>query len=207
MGETPSAREETAFARFAACCEALAATTKRTEKRRLLAAFLRKLPPDEVEATAQQVPAQLRLFDVLQVGDEPLIDAPYARRWERLAEIVGTVAVVERLVPSSPAEGERFFQQAVAEGHEGVMAKQLSSTYSPGARGGTVAVRPEVVVEVLFNDVQRSPQYACGRALRFARIARLRPDKGPEECDTLQTLRRLFAAQFGRERDSEGGAQ
>ncbi len=58
---------------------------------------------------------------------------------------------------------------------------------------GTVFVKPEVVVEVLFNDIQRSPQYACGMALRFARITRIRDDKGREEADTLQTMRQLFA--------------
>jgi DNA ligase-1 len=61
-------------------------------------------------------------------------------------------------------------------------------------RGGTVFVRPEVVVEVKFNDIQRSPTYACGMALRFARIARIRTDKRPEEADTVETMRALFAA-------------
>lgn len=58
--------------------------------------------------------------------------------------------------------------------------------------GGTVFVRPEVVVEVRFTDVQKSPQYACGMALRFARIFRIRDDKRAEDADTLRTLRALF---------------
>ncbi len=59
--------------------------------------------------------------------------------------------------------------------------------------GGTVFVRPEVVVEVRFTDIQKSPQYACGMALRFARIFRIRDDKTADDADTIATLRRLFA--------------
>jgi DNA ligase-1 len=63
-------------------------------------------------------------------------------------------------------------------------------------QGATVFVRPQVVVEVLFNEIQASQQYGLGLALRFARISRLRDDKSPAEADTTQTLERLFAQQF-----------
>ncbi len=62
----------------------------------------------------------------------------------------------------------------------------------------TVRVRPEVVVEVAYSDVQRSPQYACGMALRFARIVRLREDKAPEEADTIEHVAEEFARQVVR---------
>ncbi len=55
-------------------------------------------------------------------------------------------------------------------------------------RGHVVYVRPEVVVEVRFNDVQRSSRYPGGVALRFARVVRYREDKRPEEADTLASL-------------------
>ena len=61
---------------------------------------------------------------------------------------------------------------------------------------GTVFAEPRVVVEVLFNEIQASPQYESGLALRFARITRPREDKGPEDADTLRTLRSLFDRQF-----------
>jgi len=64
-----------------------------------------------------------------------------------------------------------------------------------GEDGGTVLVRPEVVVEVAYSDVQRSPQYDCGMALRFARIVRLRDDKAPEEADTIEHVSNEFARQ------------
>ena len=55
----------------------------------------------------------------------------------------------------------------------------------------TVYVRPELVVEIAFNDVQVSPQYPGGVALRFARVKRYRPDKAAAEADTLATVQRL----------------
>jgi DNA ligase-1 len=61
--------------------------------------------------------------------------------------------------------------------------------------GGTVFVHPEVVVEVLFSDLQRSPTYRAGLALRFARILRVRDDKTVAEVDTVAHLRTLLAAQ------------
>ena len=64
--------------------------------------------------------------------------------------------------------------------------------------GYTVRVRPEVVVEVEYNEIQKSPTYPSGLALRFARIARIRDDKAPGQATTLQELRELYEHQFGR---------
>ena len=61
-----------------------------------------------------------------------------------------------------------------------------------------VEVRPELVVEVEYNEIQISPRYASGYALRFARISRIRDDKGPLEADTYERLKSLFQSQFGR---------
>ncbi len=54
-----------------------------------------------------------------------------------------------------------------------------------------VEVRPEVVVQV-------SPRYSSGYALRFARIVRIRDDKGPQDADTYERLQSLYKAQFER---------
>ena len=63
--------------------------------------------------------------------------------------------------------------------------------------GYTVRVQPEVVVEVEYNEIQRSPTYRSGLALRFARIARIREDKAPGQATTLAELRALYERQFG----------
>jgi DNA ligase-1 len=55
-----------------------------------------------------------------------------------------------------------------------------------------VHVRPELVVEVAFSDVQASPRYAGGMALRFARVKGYRPDKRPEDADTVDAVRALL---------------
>jgi len=62
--------------------------------------------------------------------------------------------------------------------------------------GYTVRVRPEVVVEVDYNEIQKSPTYPSGFALRFARIARIREDKAPGQATTLAELRGLYERQF-----------
>ena len=62
----------------------------------------------------------------------------------------------------------------------------------------TVFVRPEVVVEVAYNDIQRSPQYAGAMALRFARIVRVRDDKPAAEADTLAAMTEAFERQVVR---------
>ncbi len=58
----------------------------------------------------------------------------------------------------------------------------------------TVYVRPEIVVEIAFNEIQASPQYPGGVALRFARVKRYRPDKTAAETDTIDTVRALYSA-------------
>ncbi|MEM2842150.1 MAG: ATP-dependent DNA ligase [Thermoproteota archaeon] len=60
----------------------------------------------------------------------------------------------------------------------------------------TVWVRPSIVVEVAFSEVQRSPHYKSGFALRFARIVRIRDDKSPKDADTIERVRQIYERQF-----------
>jgi DNA ligase 1 len=55
----------------------------------------------------------------------------------------------------------------------------------------TVHLRPEMVAEIAFNDIQVSPRYPSGLALRFARVKRYRTDKPAEQADTFETVRKL----------------
>lgn len=68
----------------------------------------------------------------------------------------------------------------------------------------TVHVRPELVVEIAFNDIQASPHYPGGFALRFARVKQYRPDKHAGEADTIDMIRALYAAQGAM---SQGGSE
>ena len=61
-----------------------------------------------------------------------------------------------------------------------------------------VHVRPELVVEVAYNEIQASPRYSSGYALRFARVVRIREDKGAMDADTYNRLKSLYLGQFER---------
>jgi len=224
-----------------------------------------------VDAVAAEVPLALHLFDCLMLDGRALIDEPYETRWTALEQVTGGTYLARRINPATPADAEAFLAEALAAGHEGIMAKALDSPYAPGSRGKrwfkvkpvetvdcvivaadwgsgrrrgwlsnyhlavsdgaggwapvgktfkgltdeeframtsrlralairddgyTVTVRPEVVVEVAYNEIQRSPHYSSGFALRFARITRTRDDKDPQQATTLAELRALYDRQF-----------
>jgi len=62
-------------------------------------------------------------------------------------------------------------------------------------KGREVRVKPKVVVEVGYQEIQKSPNYTSRMALRFPKLIRLREDRSPEECDTIERVRALFKSQ------------
>lgn len=62
----------------------------------------------------------------------------------------------------------------------------------------SVDIEPAVIVEVAYEEVQRSPTYASGYALRFPRVLRLRFDKGAHDADSVERLEALFRSQKGK---------
>jgi DNA ligase-1 len=63
--------------------------------------------------------------------------------------------------------------------------------------GLRLEVEPKIVLEVAFNNMMRSTRHESGYALRFPRIVRLRPDKRPEDADTMETVREIYERQQG----------
>jgi DNA ligase-1 len=59
-----------------------------------------------------------------------------------------------------------------------------------------ILVKPKIVVEVAFNEIQKSRNYPSGFALRFARILRIRTEKSPREADTIDRVREIYRRQF-----------
>ena len=57
--------------------------------------------------------------------------------------------------------------------------------------GKDVEIRPSVVIEVAYEEIQKSPSYTSGYALRFPRLVRFREDKSPEEADTVERVEEL----------------
>ncbi len=226
----------------------------------------------DVETARRQLPLTPFFFDLLYLeGDGPLVSLPYAQRIDKLQRLVSPEVLLPRLVTGEAEQAERFFEQAIAAGHEGLMAKSLAAGYEAGQRGfhwlklkpahtldlvvlavergsgrrsrwlsnlhlgardaesgqfvmlgktfkgltdemlewqteklrslevssdeWTVFVRPELVAEIAFSDVQESPRYPAGLALRFARVKRYRPDKPAAEADTVQAVRSIFERQ------------
>jgi DNA ligase-1 len=224
-----------------------------------------------IASAAGEIPLVLHMFDCLLLDGVSLIDEPYVERWSKLEALSGGKHLAMRAVSADRASAQQFLAAALAAGHEGLMAKALSSPYMPGNRGKlwfkvkpaetvdcvivaadrgsgrrrgwlsnyhlavahgdggfapvgktfkgltdaqftdmtrklkslqtaddgyTVTVEPEIVVEVAYNEIQRSPRYNSGFALRFARIKRIREDKAVSQITTLAELRALYERQF-----------
>jgi len=92
----------------------------------------------------------------------------------------------------------RAKRSATPPGYCGLSCTSLNaiSTTSAG-RTYTVYVRPEIVVEIAFNEIQASAQYPGGVALRFARVKSYRPDKAATEADTIHTVRAIYQTLTG----------
>ncbi len=75
------------------------------------------------------------------------------------------------------------------------MTKHLEA-YAVRLEGHHVEVIPKIVVEVTYNEIQKSPKYKSQMALRFARITRIRDDKTPNEADTIDRVREIYEKQF-----------
>jgi DNA ligase-1 len=225
--------------------------------------FGRKL---DVDRMRQELPMTPFWFDLLYLNGGPLLDEPQARRFAALSELSGEHLIPHTVTSDAQAANE-FLEQALAHGHEGIMAKSVDAKYAAGARGQswvkvkrartldlvilaaewgngrrkgwlsnlhlgardtqkggfamlgktfkgltdemlawqtqellrleigrdsyTVHVKPELVVEIAFNEIQVSPRYVSGLALRFARVKRYRTDKTAAEADTFETVQRL----------------
>ncbi len=65
-------------------------------------------------------------------------------------------------------------------------------------KGSEIKVKPKIVIEVAYEEIQKSPTYSSGYALRFPRFIRLREDKGPSQADNTKRLEALFNQQSKR---------
>jgi ATP-dependent DNA ligase I len=164
--------------------------------------------------------ARAVLDDALARGHEGVVvkalDAPYAagRRgghWRKikLAHTVDLVILAAEwghgrrtgmlsnlhLGARDPADPTKFWMLGKTfKGLTDAMLRELTEALPPLAVRSTqhvVHVRPERVVEIAFDDIQRSTRYDSGFALRFARVKRFRPDKRAEDSTTIAEIRQL----------------
>jgi DNA ligase-1 len=148
------------------------------------------------------------------------LDAPYAAgvrgfAWLKVKKALATLDVV--VVAAERGHGKRAgvlsdYTFAVRSGDElltvgkaysgltdeeiRTMTARLEAIAIGEEQHGYLRVRPEIVLEVAFDGLQRSDRHSSGFALRFPRIAHIRDDKKPEEADTLDAVRALWEAQL-----------
>jgi len=78
------------------------------------------------------------------------------------------------------------------------LTEMLSGLMDGGEAGGVFAIRPKIVLEIAFEEIQKSPNYNSGFALRFPRFIRIRDDKDPGEADTIQRIEKAYNQQLKR---------
>ncbi len=86
---------------------------------------------------------------------------------------------------------------------KGVTFKELTKMLRSNIikeKGNKVKIKPKIVIEVAYEEIQKSPNYKSGYALRFPRFIRLRPDKSIKEVDSLSRIKRLYNIQKGKTR-------
>jgi DNA ligase-1 len=96
-----------------------------------------------------------------------------------------------------PASGEYVMLGKTFKGlTDAMLAWQTEAFLAREIRrdGHTVYVKPEIVAEIAFSDLQASPRYPGGLALRLARVKRYRDDKRADEADTMESVRRMRSA-------------
>jgi DNA ligase-1 len=84
---------------------------------------------------------------------------------------------------------------------EGTSFEELTELLKPLIKsedGRSVRVKPKIVVEINYEEIQKSPTYSSGFALRFPRLVNLRPDKPVEEIATIEIVEELYMQQRGR---------
>jgi DNA ligase-1 len=227
----------------------------------------------DIQKLKEQIPVEVRPFDIIYL-DEPILEEPYRERLEKLEDIVDEeereLRLVDRQITEEEEKVQEMQQKSLAEGHEGIMMKNLEAEYKPGSRigymvklkpvmetldlaivaakwsegeragwlgrlflgcydedsgeyrqvgkmatglteeqleeiterlkplieeedGRKVWVSPEIIVEVEYEEIQQSPTYDSGYALRFPRLKSFRDDK--EEADSLGKVESIYEDQ------------
>ncbi len=240
----------------------------------------------DIKEMAEKYPVELNVFDLMAHHGENVMNKPFKERRKLIEKMISPtklkIVVSKQLVTSDVKEAQKFYDESLTRGEEGVMAKNLEGIYKPGSRvgfgvkvkptmetldliivraewgegkrsgwlssftlacrdgdgkfleigkvgtgikeleqeegggvtfegltkalkplvvdekGKEVTVKPKLVVEIAFEEVQKSPTYASGYALRFPRLIRVREDKGKNDVSTLEQVERLYKEQRRR---------
>ncbi len=228
----------------------------------------------EIERLVGELPVEVNVFDCLSYEGEDMINKPFNERRKVIEKIIKEepfqIRPAVQIITDSEEEADKFFQEALKLGEEGIMIKSLNSPYKQGRRVGymcklkplmnemdlvimgaeygtgkrsgsltsfilacrdgdellevgrvssglkekeeegltyeqmtelllplveeekenIVTVSPKIVVMVSYQNIQASPSYSSGYALRFPRILRYRPDKSWNDISSLEEIRK-----------------
>ena len=126
-----------------------------------------------IESAASEIPLSLHLFDCLFFDGRSLIDEPYDARWLKLSAIAGGANLAQRKITTDKGEAETFLKEALAAGHEGLMAKALDSPYMPGNRGKLwFKIKPAETVDCVIRS--RRSRFGTKTRLAFQLSSRCR---------------------------------
>ena len=231
----------------------------------------------DIEKVAKDFPIELNVFDVIYYNNKNLMEEPLKKRREILEKIIKVkkreVVVTKKLVTKDIKKVQKFFNEALESGMEGLMAKNYDGKYKPGryvkgwmklknvlepldcvivnaywgegkranwltsfgiaiedngfkeigkvstgikekeanltywkmtellkplilkTKGKKVEVKPEIIIEVAYEEIQKSVNYNSGWALRFPRVMRLRNDKSIRDISDLKLVKRIHKSQ------------
>ena len=233
----------------------------------------------DIEKIRKELPVEINVFDIIYYNGKSMIKEKFGERRKLIEKIIknekGKIRVSEKIITSDIKEAEKFYKKALEAGEEGIMMKNLSAEYKPGARvgfgikikpssnefdlviigaeygtgkragwltsfdiackqedkfleigkvstglkekeeeglsykemtekikklvkkieGKHVSIKPEVVVTVKYQNIQKSPTYSSGFALRFPRFTRLREDRNIKDIATIKEVEKEYEKQ------------
>jgi len=232
----------------------------------------------DIEKMAKKFPVTIKAFDILYYDGKSLEKEILKKRRKKLEKVIKEkkydIEITKEIVTEDEKKVEKFFKSVLNEGKEGLIAKNLESTYRPGryvggwmklkpttetldlviigaqwgegkrsnwlssfkiacksgkeylgigkvgtgikekdaevtfknitkelkphitkTKGKNVEIEPSLIVEVGYEEIQKSPTYESGYALRFPRVIRLRPDKSLNEVDDVKRIKSLYKKQ------------
>lgn len=231
-----------------------------------------------IEKTAESIPVEINVFDIIAKDGKPLTDLTQEERRKILEEIVKQekhkITLTKKLITKNKKELEEFYKESLEKGNEGVMVKSINSKYISGRRvggwvklkptketldlvvtgaewgegkranvlssftlscrdknkfleigkvgtgikekedelsfseltkilkpkiisekGKQVKIKPYLVLEIAYEEMQKSPNYNSGFALRFPRVIRIRQDKSVKDVETLKRVKYYYSEQ------------
>jgi len=233
----------------------------------------------DISSMAKDFPVELNVFDILYYNGKSMLREDFIKRRELIEKIVSgkkrKIVVVKNLITSDAKAIEKFYKESLNDGNEGVMIKNLSAPYKPGARvnymvklkptmetldlvivgaewgegkrakwlssfvlacrdddnfleigkmgtgikekkeegvsfeeltkllkplitsekGKSVKLKPKIVIEVNYEEIQKSPTYSSGYALRFPRLKSLRTERRASGASDLDLVEDLYQGQ------------